>query len=241
MIGKRGVALAALTVAAMVLLGSCELVMSLLNKPPTVSLSSTTLQDNDKAWSAETIRLSATARDPDGDKLTYQWYLDDTLQPNATEKDVVLTAPMVTSVRKLRLKVTVSDGKDERSASLEISVQPSGTLIIRNDSSSTLSQFYFVAHPDGANNSWGSNFLSGGPLASGSYMKILGITGTRNLRWVYSSGTRYQITSEEGFQYGTQRTLRLSDNRLLVASTSMSSLATMANALEEEASAGLER
>jgi len=73
-----------------------------------------------------------------------------------------------------------------------------------------------VPNPNGANGYWGSDWLGSSTVAAnGGIAKYIGISaGAYNLKWVYTGGNTYSITSAAYFYKGDPRTLQLSDNVL---------------------------
>lgn len=74
-------------------------------------------------WEGDTVRLQNQSSDPDGDVLTYRWTI---LQPNGTEES--FTGAEVTKRFLLpgdyRVTLTVSDGREEASATKTIQTHP---------------------------------------------------------------------------------------------------------------------
>ena len=78
-----------------------------VNKPPTVDAGSAQTVDE-----GDTVTLSGTASDLDGDPLTYRWTHDSTLTinfANDTALSTTFTAPRVTSDTTVTFTLTVSD------------------------------------------------------------------------------------------------------------------------------------
>ncbi|PJA47955.1 MAG: hypothetical protein CO171_08510 [Syntrophobacterales bacterium CG_4_9_14_3_um_filter_49_8] len=94
------------------------------NRPPTVAL---TYSPSNPA-PEDTIRFSANASDPDGDEITYEWYLDGTRQTNMTGPIVEWKnpreGPHTTTVK-------VSDGKGGSAEdSVTFTVETDGELTV---------------------------------------------------------------------------------------------------------------
>ena len=88
------------------------------NHPPTVSLS----YSPPNPTTNDTIYFTAVASDPDGDDLTYRWFLNGVEQTNATAPHVQWANP---SEGTYTIRVVVSDGKGGMAEdSLEFTVQP---------------------------------------------------------------------------------------------------------------------
>jgi hypothetical protein len=109
-----------LAVLAVILLTvtSCEIVELVLgggNEPPRVSLSSSAYT----CLAGDTITLTADASDPDGDSLTYTWYIDEVQQNSATTSTVTWTPD---SSGTFTITVKVSDGEDSTEDSVSIDV-----------------------------------------------------------------------------------------------------------------------
>ena len=92
----------------------------LMNRPPTVSLSAD--KSSVMQGSGETVNVHATASDPDGDALTYQW-TDTCGQISGNAADAKWTPPDNTGT--CTVKVTVSDGHGGTAdASTDLRVEP---------------------------------------------------------------------------------------------------------------------
>ncbi|MGA9521714.1 MAG: PKD domain-containing protein, partial [Myxococcaceae bacterium] len=91
------------------------------NGPPTVSISADTLTPKEGA----VVRFTSTAKDPDGDSLTFNWSFGD----DATSKD---RNPRHTFLDEgtYRVELTVSDGKLSSKASLKVEVQNAEPIIV---------------------------------------------------------------------------------------------------------------
>lgn len=115
------------------LLGSCEILEALFdtNEAPTVTLTA----DTSSVAVGDIVNVEADASDPDGDSLTYTWYLDDELQTEATEPEVTWTA----TAGDHTIKVKVSDGEESAEDSLTISVQSAPTVTLSADDSTAYS------------------------------------------------------------------------------------------------------
>lgn len=88
------------------------------NQPPTVSLSYSPQNPTPN----DTIYFTAVASDPDGDALTYRWFLNGVEQTNATAPRVQLANPREGTYT---MRVVVSDGKGGMAEdSIEFTVQP---------------------------------------------------------------------------------------------------------------------
>ena len=93
-----------------------------LNRPPTVDA---TIAIPARVVAGDTAALSIGATDPDGDRLTYQWtrtgtegLFTDTTAATARWRSVELSA-----ARTYAFSVTVSDGRDSVTRSVDLSVQ----------------------------------------------------------------------------------------------------------------------
>lgn len=142
-----------LTVSA---LASCEVLESLLgfsfgNSAPTVTLSASV----SSAYSDQTITFTATASDDDDDDLTYEWYWNGAIVSSATESSVNwywLTSTNATQV----VRVVVSDGEDESSAEVSVTIQAGASLRIDNYDSVGYDEIYVSS----SYTSWGSDIYS---------------------------------------------------------------------------------
>ena len=98
-----------------------EVTIAQVNAPPAVQAGpDRTIPEGD------TVTLTGTATDPDGDHLTYLWTHD---QPaleiafaNSTAPSTTLTAPQVTSNTTLTLTLTADDGTDTSSDTLALTI-----------------------------------------------------------------------------------------------------------------------
>lgn len=93
------------------------------NLPPVV-----TLPANFSAVAGQSVTIQASASDPNGDALTYQWSLPAGL--SATGQDsatLVVTASSVSSDTTYDLTLTVSDGSLDASASTRLTVKAAGS------------------------------------------------------------------------------------------------------------------
>ncbi|MGN5114258.1 glycosyl hydrolase family 18 protein [Aeromonas jandaei] len=90
------------------------------NLPPLVSLPATTSVESGKQ-----VTLKATASDPNGDPLTYQWTVPAGLTASGQNSaTLVVTGPNVTSDTAYDLSLTVSDGALDASAATRLTVKP---------------------------------------------------------------------------------------------------------------------
>jgi hypothetical protein len=88
------------------------------NHPPTVTLS----YSPENPTPNDTIYFTATASDPDGDPLTYKWFLNDVEQTRATAPNVRWANP---TEGTYTMRVVVSDGKGGMAEDeVEFTVQP---------------------------------------------------------------------------------------------------------------------
>ncbi|MFQ2013398.1 glycosyl hydrolase family 18 protein [Aeromonas veronii] len=90
------------------------------NLPPQVSLPATASVESGKQ-----VTLKATASDPNGDPLTYQWTVPAGLTASGQNSaTLVVTGPSVTSDTAYDLSLTVSDGALDASAATRLTVKP---------------------------------------------------------------------------------------------------------------------
>ncbi|MBL0545905.1 glycoside hydrolase [Aeromonas jandaei] len=90
------------------------------NLPPLVSLPATASVESGKQ-----VTLKATAFDPNGDPLTYQWTVPAGLTASGQNSaTLVVTGPNVTSDTAYDLSLTVSDGALDASAATRLTVKP---------------------------------------------------------------------------------------------------------------------
>ncbi|WP_421227057.1 glycosyl hydrolase family 18 protein [Aeromonas jandaei] len=90
------------------------------NLPPLVSLPATASVESGKQ-----VTLKATASDPNGDPLTYQWTVPAGLTASGQNSaTLVVTGPNVTSDTAYDLSLTVSDGALDASAATRLTVKP---------------------------------------------------------------------------------------------------------------------
>ncbi|MFQ2125553.1 glycosyl hydrolase family 18 protein [Aeromonas jandaei] len=90
------------------------------NLPPLVSLPATASVESGKQ-----VTLKATASDPNGDPLTYQWTVPAGLTASGQNSaTLVVTGPNVTSDTAYDLSLTVSDGALDASAATRLMVKP---------------------------------------------------------------------------------------------------------------------
>ncbi len=90
------------------------------NLPPLVSLPATASVESGKQ-----VTLKATASDPNGDLLTYQWTVPASLTASGQNSaTLVVTGPNVTSDTAYDLSLTVSDGALDTSAATRLTVKP---------------------------------------------------------------------------------------------------------------------
>ncbi|MFQ2194970.1 glycosyl hydrolase family 18 protein [Aeromonas jandaei] len=90
------------------------------NLPPLVSLPATASVESGKQ-----VTLKATASDPNGDPLTYQWTVPAGLTASGQNSaTLVVTGPNVTSDTAYDLSLTVSDGALDTSAATRLTVKP---------------------------------------------------------------------------------------------------------------------
>ncbi|WP_323064523.1 glycosyl hydrolase family 18 protein [Aeromonas jandaei] len=90
------------------------------NLPPLVSLPATASVE-----SGNQVTLKATASDPNGDPLTYQWTVPAGLTASGQNSaTLVVTGPDVTSDTAYDLSLTVSDGALDASAATRLTVKP---------------------------------------------------------------------------------------------------------------------
>ncbi|MFQ2191117.1 glycosyl hydrolase family 18 protein [Aeromonas jandaei] len=90
------------------------------NLPPLVSLPATASVESGKQ-----VTLKATASDPNGDPLTYQWTIPAGLTASGQNSaTLVVTGPNVTSDTAYDLSLTVSDGALDASAATRLTVKP---------------------------------------------------------------------------------------------------------------------
>lgn len=119
------------------------------NQAPSVSLSFTPaiVTPND------ILRVHAAASDPDGDALTYTWYLNGSKQTSATSDSVRIDNPPLGTYN---IRVVVSDGKggtDEDTVIVTVGGQqnnpPIVTLSITSQTASRIEFFAQASDPDG--------------------------------------------------------------------------------------------
>ncbi len=187
MIGKRRLALIATAIASTALLGSCEMVMSLFNKPPRISLAITDNYDASRGYvvNDQEIQITATVSDPDKDTVTVAWFVGSTDQQY--DKLVGFFSPTgKTSDTTVTVKVVATDEHGEQaSAALDIKVKATATLQISNASGSAMTQF--KARTSGAS-SYGSDWFDGGSLSDKYYTNFIGIpAGTYDFSWAYGA------------------------------------------------------
>ncbi|MBL0609464.1 glycoside hydrolase [Aeromonas jandaei] len=90
------------------------------NLPPLVSLPATASVESGKQ-----VTLKATASDPNGDPLTYQWTVPAGLTASGQNSaTLVVTGPNVTNDTGYDLSLTVSDGALDASAATRLTVKP---------------------------------------------------------------------------------------------------------------------
>ncbi|WP_429057913.1 glycosyl hydrolase family 18 protein [Aeromonas jandaei] len=90
------------------------------NLPPLVSLPATASVESGKQ-----VTLKATASDPNGDPLTYQWTVPAGLTASGQNSaTLVVTGPNVTSDTAYDLSLTVSDGALDASAATRLTAKP---------------------------------------------------------------------------------------------------------------------
>jgi len=96
------------------------------NRNPTVTISGTATVN-----SGDLIRVSVSASDPDGDRLSYSWYATEGALSNPSGTSTTVTTPtFINTPRRMVVMVTVTDGKGGISSdSLQVTVMPvnSGT------------------------------------------------------------------------------------------------------------------
>jgi len=147
------------------------------------------------AYSDQTVTFSATARDKDGDRLTYQWYWNDSLQQSETESSVswywLCSAGFSGTV-----KVVVSDGIDTAEAYAPISILAGSSLRIDNHDTVSYDKIYITTTAD-----WGNDIYSG-VLAPGKRLTV------------YNLGTAYQYykaTDINNYYYSTTTSTSVSN------------------------------
>jgi len=96
------------------------------NLPPLVSLPATASVESGKQ-----VTLKATASDPNGDPLTYQWTVPAGLTASGQNSaTLVVTGPNVTSDTAYDLSLTVSDGALDASAATRLTVSRSAVVAV---------------------------------------------------------------------------------------------------------------
>lgn len=195
-----------MVVSFVLTMGSCEILGSLFNKPPTVSLAFTLGDAN--VYSDETVYLTATMSDPDGDPLTFTWYLDGVSQSVSTDQ-IYYTAPSAASDTTKVLSIRVSDGSETATDSITFNITASSTLYVYNNAYYSVYSLYVV--PD-STMTWGTDlFGSSYMLPIGSTYKCYGMAqGNWDIRYnFYASGspTAYTYKYDELFYNGSPRTL----------------------------------
>ncbi len=186
-------------------LASCEIIGSIFNKPPTVSLEM--VSGDVDVYSDETVSLKATMRDPDDDRLSFTWSIDGVAQ-DTDETEVFYTAPSASEDTTQTLSIRVSDGFDTVTASLTFNVTASGTLYVYNNAYYPLYCLYVAPS---SSTSWGEDFLGSSMLATGSTYKLFGMSqGSWDIRYSFyadGSSTAYTYKYNNYFYNGIPRTL----------------------------------
>lgn len=208
MIGKRRMALIAVAVASAAFLGSCEMVMSLFNKPPKVSLAITDNYDASLGYvvNDQEIEITATVSDPDKDTVTVAWFVGGTDQDY--NKLVGYFSPTgKTSDTTVTVKVVATDEHGEQaSATLDIKVKATATFQIENASGTAMTQF--KAKASGAS-TYGSDWFGGDNLPNDYYATFIGMpAGTYDFTWLYgsNSGNYTGLSLSSGIPKGLRAT-----------------------------------
>ncbi len=106
---------------SVIILGSCERP----NQPPSTPL---VVATDTLVTSGSQVGLSATATDPDGDVLFWEWHSTAGSFADSSNASTVWTAPTVSDTQLCHLMVKASDGRGgESSAQTDITVIPSGS------------------------------------------------------------------------------------------------------------------
>lgn len=92
------------------------------NQPPVVSAPASV-----SVAAGETFQVTATASDPDGDPLSFQWSAPSVFaMSGSSNATVTLTAPQLAASEEFAVTVSVSDGSASASASVSVTVIGSG-------------------------------------------------------------------------------------------------------------------
>ena len=153
------------------------------NGPPTVLAG-----DNQTVGEGDTVTLSGSAMDPDGDLITYTWSQTSSSTPdimfaNSSRTDTTFVAPMVTGDTTFTLTLTADDGTDSAEDTLEIIVKETSAAFIttwiateaHRDITLPMTGTYSVLWGDGSNSTNVSNSQSHTYGAAGTYtVTVLG-------------------------------------------------------------------
>ena len=153
------------------------------NGPPTVQAGG-----NQTVGEGDTVTLSGSAMDPDGDLITYTWSQTSSSTPdimfaNSSRTDTTFVAPMVTGDTTFTLTLTADDGTDSAEDTLEIIVKETSAAFIttwiateaHRDITLPMTGTYSVLWGDGSNSTNVSNSQSHTYGAAGTYtVTVLG-------------------------------------------------------------------
>lgn len=159
------------------------------NQAPTVSLS----VNDSSLYSDQNGTFTASASDPDGDTLTYTWYVDGVQQSNTTASVSWYWLNTAYLSPTIKVRVTDPDGAFDED-SLSISITPAASVRYINRTGAYI--WYIYCRKYGYS-SWGTDLLGSNTLANNSYFILYGITDVSSwydFKAVNSSGTYWEAS-----------------------------------------------